>query len=75
MGTLLQAFSRRFNGGGSASIEATPTPPTPSPQLCSRLYAPSAPTDLVATPGRRSVKLCWGPPANRGCVDEVNRGD
>ena len=70
---LLQAYSRRFNGGGSASVEGTPARPTPSPQLCSRLYAPSGPTDLVATPAHRSVGLCWGPPANRGCVDEVSQ--
>lgn len=81
----MQAVSAIFGQGGDASLRATPQaspPPSPPPPaswpswpgdatLCSRLLPPSAPTDLKATPSRGAIRLCWKPPANFGCVDEV----
>lgn len=54
-------------------MDATPEAPKPATTLCSRLLPPSAPTDVKVTPATRSVQLCWGPPANYGCADEVRR--
>ena len=69
---LLQAYSATFNGGGEAAVEATPRKPQPLPSLCTGWIRPGAPADLAATPkGRGVVELCWGPPDNGGCVDEV----
>lgn len=72
----VRAVSRR--GSAESSVNATPrapAPPTPPVTLCSRLLPPSAPTDLkVSNIKATSLQLCFGPPANYGCADEVRWG-
>jgi hypothetical protein len=60
----VQAFAQKFNTGGEAQVVATPQ------AACSPTVLPSAPTNLTAKAGNASVILCWGVPANNGCVDE-----
>jgi hypothetical protein len=53
----VQAYSRMFNGGATAAVEATPAPPAPVVTRCFQWWPPSEPTMMRFTPGRGKVSL------------------
>lgn len=54
-------------------MDATPAAPAPPVKPCTAAIPPSAPTDLkVSDVQATSIGLCWAPPGNNGCADEVS---